>query len=553
MSGSKSPGGRGGVALLMRAAVTLALLMAAMPPGWFAGAGFLMIPGLGMLYALATDEQIARPRRLAALVAGLWFLCFSWSVRHFATIGGPIVIGLIIVILWRLLFAWAGVLARWVPGSLAFGLVVAAGAWLRTHWPEIPYPHGQPAHCLYHWPELLGPVRWFGEEGMNFLIAALGAGLVDLARSWRVARPSWRPSVGVVLGLCSVWLVAALVAPDRDEGEPTRAVRVLALQPNFNMDFQLGSDYWQAVEKRLKRRTEIFAGAPGSVAPDLVLWPESTWPAQVTEVEGKLKMTGRYPVELHAGTRLVVGTELRIPRHVPAAALIDHQGQLLGIHEKLVPVPAGEYLPFSSILPGFLRDGVESIYRKLVGGVPDIVPGEFRPLLHTAPPLDVPFAALLCYDNAFPAVARTWVDKGARFLVVLSNEAWYRGGSELDQMEAMTVVRALETATPIVRCTVDGLSLHVNADGRVVARKARKSAETVTETTILSAEVTPGSGALPPMAWLRKLWVAIMLASSVPLAWQLILSLARSLRAKPVDSSPPGSQGRDDASPQSSA
>jgi apolipoprotein N-acyltransferase len=94
---------------------------------------------------------------------------------------------------------------------------------------------------------------------------------------------------------------------------------------------------------------------------------------------------------------------------------------------------------------------------------------------------------------------------------VLSNEAWYHGGAELDQLVAQTVIRSLETSTPIVRCTVDGWSLAIDDEGRVVAelprlREPREGAR------VLRVFMPLGPGRLGPMAWLPSAVVWAMLA-----------------------------------------
>ena len=113
----------------------------------------------------------------------------------------------------------------------------------------------------------------------------------------------------------------------------------------------------------------------------------------------------------------------------------------------------------------------------------------------------VPFGVLLCYDNAYPEVAARQVAAGARFLVVLSNEAWYRRGAELAQMEALTVCRALETHTPWCAApwtarrpwsTPTAASAPDCPGGGGPALGART----------FRVEVRLGPGALRPLAWL---------------------------------------------------
>ncbi|MGB3965956.1 MAG: hypothetical protein WBO45_04440, partial [Planctomycetota bacterium] len=102
-----------------------------------------------------------------------------------------------------------------------------------------------------------------------------------------------------------------------------------------------------------------------------------------------------------------------------------------------------------------------------------------------------------------PASAQ--VAMGARWLCVLSNEAWYEGGGELTQLMAMTVVRALEVGTPILRCTQDGWTGLVDGRGHLVEALPLRPAGSpgAGSARILRVTVPLGSGRLPPMAWLR--------------------------------------------------
>jgi apolipoprotein N-acyltransferase len=128
--------------------------------------------------------------------------------------------------------------------------------------------------------------------------------------------------------------------------------------------------------------------------------------------------------------------------------------------------------------------------------------------------------ALLCFDNAFGDVAREHVEAGANLLAVLSNEAWYRRGAELVQMEAMAVLRAIETGVPVVRATVDGATLAVGRDGRVLARLPFGVADSLR--VILEVPLTPGPVA--PAA--RAVGLLVVLATVLGLA-QVVFAWAR--------------------------
>lgn len=519
--------------MIARAALAAGLLSAAMPPGVVPGAGLLVVPGLAAFFAMVTARDARRPLWWAWVAGGIHVMLIAWSLRH--TI--PFVqvpIGMVGGLYWMLAVVWMRALSPWAGRAAAFGVAVAATCWLRAVAPEIPYPHGQPVHALYHWPWLLGPTTWGGEPLGNFLLATLGAAVVELWRAWREAVPRWHRAAPVAAGAAAAWILACVLPAPRAAGGEGAAVRVLAIQPNFAPAFQVDEDYQRRLEERLVRPTLRWAGPGAPHPPDLVLWPESSWPGYVALEGGEPRLAGRGFVRLAERTRLLAGAmvvEAGVPR--VGAVLVDRAGRLVEYYEKLRVVPAGERLPFGSLLPETWREALLRAVEQRMGGTPRIEPGRPRPLPRTA--AGVPFGVMVCFDNAFPDVAARQVAAGARFLTVLSNESWYRGGSELDQMEAMTVLRALETRTPIVRCTTDGISLMVDGDGRVVRRMGSATHE---RADFLAVEVVAGPGRLPPLAWIADVVLVLELLGGLPLAWAALRFWARLLRAGPRRVSP---------------
>src|SRR5262249_17492113 len=149
---------------------------------------------------------------------------------------------------------------------------------------------------------------------------------------------------------------------------------------------------------------------------------------------------GPLPVRLARQSRLLAGTDLerRDGKECAVSVLLDPFGRVLGWQEKEHAVPAGERIPLLPDLPSGPRGGLWAAIRRVGGPAPTLERGRPRP------PLAVPIAggqtvavgAMMCFDNAFPGLARRLVAQGARLLVVLSNESWYRGGAERDQLEA---------------------------------------------------------------------------------------------------------------------
>lgn len=488
-------------AALRRAVLGGLCLGAATPPAWFPGAEWLVVVGLGLWFRLARSTGPGASYLLGTVHMAL----FSWSVRH---VLWPAYAAIVLLGGCYYLAVGAAVRrvgARW--SGLAFAFAVAGSCWLRSAMPELHYPHGQPCHALWQWPWLLWPLALGGEPLLNALLAWLAAALAQVAASWRMGVPRGRTALAGLLGVLLLWLLlAALGAWLRPTPAPdaVQTVTVAAVEPGVHpFDPYVGLPS----EARSRRFRELYAErlvAPVrgllAEAPDLILWPESSVPLDLA-VDAALPPLLPPDLRLPERTLLLVGANAARPEGVtPAALLVGPDGALRGSHEKQRLVPGGEFVPFLRWLPEAVRAFVREQFAAALGSVPDCVPGRSQPPLRTA--AGVPFGALLCYDNAFPEPAAAAVAKGAQFLCVLSNEAWYRGGGELSQLVAMTVCRAIELGVPIVRCTTDGWSAVVGANGELVAQLPIRPAPTPGPRILRSSlQVAPvGVGAL---AWLR--------------------------------------------------
>ncbi len=485
----------------------------ASPQALFPLAEWLVLPALAVWFAVATEGR--RPLLHSYLLGCVHMAWFSWSVRHVLL---PAYVA--IVVLGGLYYMLATTCVRGAPQrlrGLAFAAAVAGSFWLRAVLPEIHYPHGQPCHCLYQWPELMRVVVLGGEPLLNALLAWLAACGWGAWSSWRVARPAW-PAARARLALAFAAVAAAAVVanlvvasalpPGAAEAAP-RPLRVVAIEPDYHPEeiYEQPRSEWRAwtermLEQRFLAPTRAALGA--EPAPDVVLWPESSVQvafdaAQLERGEAGL-LAGRLPA---SDARLLLGANVRRPQGATPAALLVRlpDGRVLGYQDKQRLVPGGEFLPGLGYLPQSWSRWLKAQFQAALGTVPECVAGGPRAPLATAG--GARFGALLCYDNAFPGPAAAQVAQGAQALFVLSNEAWYRGGAELQQLVAMSVVRACENVVPVVRCTMDGWSVAIDAAGglceNLPVRGAAGGASRV-----LAVEVRPGAGKPPPFGWLRR-------------------------------------------------
>src|SRR6185503_15000265 len=150
-----------------------------------------------------------------------------------------------------------------------------------------------------------------------------------------------------------------------------------------------------------------------------LIWPESAFPFLLTrEPDAMAQIAALLP----QGTVLITGAvrapELppgqKIERAYNSIYVIDHDGSVLSVYDKVHLVPFGEYLPFQDFMErlGFMQ------LTKVAGG---FIPGDRRRILTV--PRAPSVAPLVCYEIIFPGAA---VPAGERagWMLNLTNDGW---------------------------------------------------------------------------------------------------------------------------------
>jgi apolipoprotein N-acyltransferase len=178
--------------------------------------------------------------------------------------------------------------------------------------------------------------------------------------------------------------------------------------------------------------------------------------------------------------------------------VIDHDGSVLSVYDKLHLVPFGEYLPFQDWMEklGFIQ------LTKVQGG---FIPGVVRK------PMEVPGAPpvlpLICYEAVFPSQAAA---RGERpgWMINLTNDGWFGISTGPYQHLQQARLRAIEQGLPLVRAANTGVSAVIDPLGRFVARLGLGN-EGVLD--------SPLPAAIPPTLYARSgdLPVAVIVAVTI--------------------------------------
>jgi apolipoprotein N-acyltransferase len=417
---------------------------AAAMSGWWFGLGYF-VPGLYWIgYAFLVDAST-----------------FAW-LMPFAVLGLPAYLALFTAFGFALARSiWTNDASRVI--ALAAGLAISE--WLRGHvltgfpWNAFGYALTEPL-ALAQTASLIG--LW----GLTFLSVAIFASpavLIDGGSRGRKSRAA--PVLALVL-----LIVMGIFGVVRLKLQPTATVanvKLRIMQPNLQQDVRFNYSAKAEVMQKYLTLSDRASGPQSTGVRDasILIWPESAFPFFLTrEADAMAQIAALLP----KGTVLITGSVrapevppgTRITRAYNSIYVIDHDGSVLSIYDKLHLVPFGEYLPFQDWMEklGFVQ------LTKVQGG---FIPGTRRR------PMEIPNAPrvlpLICYEAIFPGnvVAR---DERPGWIVNLTNDGWFGISTGPYQHLQQARLRAIEEGLPVVRAANTGISAVIDPLGRIVAQ-----------------------------------------------------------------------------------
>jgi apolipoprotein N-acyltransferase len=352
----------------------------------------------------------------------------------------------------------------WVRGAeriLALAAMLTIAEWLRGHL-LTGFPWNTFGYALTEPLALAQSVSLTGIWGLTFIALAVCAAPAVLADDPKDTPHCWRAPL---LGLCVLIGLTAYGAA-RLSRHPTSyvgGVKLRIMQPNLQQDVKFNYAAKDRVMARYLALSDRATGPASSGVHDatVLIWPESAFPFFLTREPDQLAKIAEL---LKTRTELITGAV----RAAPAASgphaynsvyVIDPDGSIHGIYDKVHLVPFGEYLPFENVLE---KVGLKNL-TKQVGG---FLSGSRRRVMEV--PGAPPMLPLICYEAIFPGAA---VPDGERpgWLVNVTNDGWFGISTGPYQHLQQARVLAIAEGLPLVRAANTGISAVVDPVGRVVA------------------------------------------------------------------------------------
>jgi apolipoprotein N-acyltransferase len=361
----------------------------------------------------------------------------GWAALSLASAAYPALFALLAPVLWR----------DRHPVRSAVGL---AGLWagveyLRSMWPLGGFTWGGVGYSQAGNGLLLPLASITGVWGVAFVVVLVNAFVLLALERIRGRRLAAGGLAAVSLG--AVMLPALTPIPDPGG----RHLDVAVVQGN-DVDVKLQGEL--RIGLIAEKHAALHVTMRGD-PPDLAVWPEDAVDIDPTRdrAVGRLVTSAIRTV----GAPTLVGAITGPPngRQYNQSLLYDGRGRIIGRYTKVHLVPFGEYVPWRREL-SFLRE-LEQVPR-------DLTPGRRASLLHLN---GTAFADVICFENSFPSLDRRLVARGARFLVVSTNNASYgRTGASAQHLD-MSRFRAVENARWVVHAAVSGISAFIDPRGRV--------------------------------------------------------------------------------------
>ena len=198
---------------------------------------------------------------------------------------------------------------------------------------------------------------------------------------------------------------------------------------------------------------------------DVVVWPETiittyarTSPFYRNDIMELAKETGSI---ILVGTIDKLDASEDITYEYNAVVAFFPDGTIEdGSYKKQHLVPFGEYMPMRDILSVVLPFMTELNMLE-----DDLTAGRNSELLETE---FGSIGRLICFDSIYPDLARKSAADGAEYIMLSTNDSWYRDSASAYQHNSHAVLRAVENRRYIARAASTGISAIITSDGEII-------------------------------------------------------------------------------------
>ncbi len=426
--------------------------------------GFLAYWALVPLFFLLEDLTTRQALKWGYLAGLFWHL---GTLYWIAWVTLPGLIGVLLILpLYLMVYAWAHVFLKERFGMRY--LYIIPFVWVAIEYLQslgtLGFPWSLLAYTQTYYTDLIQYVTVTGAYGVSLWVFFINVIIFILIRT----RPQLRQALIWLAILIALFIIpfiyGKLVIPSEEDFE--EEIRVALIQGNVDPYVKWDASF-------LDQNFEIYDSLTLSIAdqrPDLVVWPET---ATACYLRSRPEYLSRvFEIARQVGAPILTGTpdyeyldENRYNTY-NGLMLIQPGYNALQVYWKMHLVPFGERVPFEDTVP-FLQNFLESLNM----GIGDFSEGKkYKIFIMRRKNEPLRFAGVICYESVFPDLVRRFIKLGGRFLVIVTNDAWFGNTSGPYQHAQIAVFRAVENRVSIARCANTGISSFIDPYGRILKK-----------------------------------------------------------------------------------
>ena len=368
----------------------------------------------------------------------------------------PAIISMIAAILYLSIF-WMllGFLSSWHHKMTGYGLSLLPLLWvsieyLRSFGP-LSFPWINLALTQTFSLPLIQIADVTGSMGISFWIVVLNVIIYIAINSKSVEKNIL--SIGALL-LLVIFLLGFFRISSIQNRYTENEVRVAIVQPNIDPNLK----WEQNFRDRIFNTMDSLHNVAIKLDPDFILWPEAALPTYLrinySNRRSILQKVKKSNIPLLTGTPdRIKGRDNQID-YYNAAMFIKPDGSTK-MYYKMHLVPFAESIPLSNYF---------SVLKKLNFGQANFTSGSEYTIFKVK---NIPFANLICYESSIPKLARKFVNLGAKFITIETNDSWCGHSSGVYQHFEIAKLRAVENRIPIARSANTGISALILPTGKV--------------------------------------------------------------------------------------
>jgi len=393
----------------------------------------------------------------AFLLGFVWHISSIWWLSYVSTAA---MFALSAVIAFQLAFSIAiarRLMIKGVPIWLAF-----TASWMVFETLATYFLTGFPWLLLgYSWWKLISMIQvadLAGPYAVSFLIILFNISLAQIISSKLKKEKIFLKPLIIAISLAIIYFLYGSAHKFKKE-HYKKAINVACIQafipslvkhdPNKDVDI-------------LRKYSELTIRA-SKKKPDLIIWPETALPGYFFDKMMSYNVVTN--LVKYTDTPLMTGLCRRdisadyYLNYYNSAGLIEPNGNVIGLYDKMHLVMFGEYVPYAQYLP-FLKllTPIDGSFSCGSGA---------RTLVLTVNSNLFAFGPMICFEDVFGYVAREMARAGADILVNLTNDGWFHDSPEPYQHASLSIFRAVETHLPLIRCTNSGIIRRLVFNGLV--------------------------------------------------------------------------------------